>query len=282
MLETGKLLYGVPMQDYLKDPGHGSSTVSYIVPPYTPQEFYENLKNPFFKGSNEANLGTFIHSAVGEPDSFDDIYVYEPERFDKRTKAGKEKSLEFKTKAEGKIVIPFGDRPKIEAAVKAVSEHPEISEIYKSGFAEVTGVAWFSKHLVEGGLRFKSREDWITPDGMIWDIKTTSSPVDEKSLAWTIYKYKYHFKAYHHMEVMRRCDLDVKGFGWVFITTHLPVCRVVAVTMSPVMEAAAARQHQEAVALLAKCTSENKWPGFYEPIKPINLPRGIEELSTTN
>ena len=265
------------MQDYLNDPGIGSGTLNYISYPYTPADFKANVTSPYFKGSPSANLGTFIHSKVLEPATFDDLYIYEPLKIDKRSTAGKEKAAEFAKAAEGKIVIPFCDRVKIEAAAEAVGAHEELKGILSQGNAEITGVAYFAKHLTPDGLRFKTREDWLTDDGYVYDIKTLSEHPTDDNLAKTIQKYAYHFKAVHHMEVLRRCGVDVKGFRWVFITTHLPTCHVVVKSMSLEMEAIGKALHSQAIGLLAHCTKTNTWPGYSQTIEPIELPSWVNK-----
>lgn len=156
--------------------------------------------------------------------------------------------------------------------MEAFDNHPELKEIMAHGKAEVTGVARFAKHLVEGGLRYKSREDWLCDDGWIYDIKTLSVNPTDDNLAKTIANYNYHFKAVHHMEVMKRCGVDVKGFGWIFITTHLPVCHIVIRRMGDFMYYIAHDLWVEATARLANCIKTNEWPGYSDEIKDIELP----------
>ncbi len=272
MLEENKLYYDLPMPEYLSEDAIGSGTLNYIVPPYTPRDYQCNLQEPFFKGSDAANLGTFYHSANLERDTFDDLYIYEPEKIDKRTKEGKAKAKEFAEQAAGKTVISFQDRKKIEASMQAFDAHPELKEIMAHGNAEVTGVARFAKHLVDGGLRYKAREDWICDDGWIYDIKTLSINPSDANLAKTIANYNYHFKAVHHMEVMKRCGVDVRGFGWIFMTTHLPVCHVVVKRMGYQMKEIAHDMWVEATALLANCVKTSQWPGYSENVEDIELP----------
>ena len=279
MLPLNRVLVDIPMEEYLADPGIGSSSLGYICPPYTPADYKANKDKPYFKGSGAANLGTYIHSAVLEPDTFDDIYIYEPTKFDKRTKAGKDECLKFQEKSEGREIIPFSDRAKIEAAVKAVDDHDELCDILMNGTAEVTGVSNVAKHIIPGGLRFKTREDFLCNDGNIFDIKTLSEAPTDRGLSRVIQKYNYHFKAVHHMEVMRRCGVNVKSFGWIFITTHLPVCHVVVRILSRDMLETAERMHSEAIAQLAHCAKRDVWPGYSQKIEAIDLPTYTQEKS---
>lgn len=272
MLEENVIHRGIPMPVYLKEPGISSSSLNYIVPPHTPFDFITNQREPYFKGNAAANLGTFIHSANLERDTFDDLYIYESEKIDKRTKEGKERAKEFLEQTKGKTIIPHDDRQKIEASMEAFDNHPELKEIMAHGTAEVTGIAKFAKHLYPGGIRYKAREDWLCDDGWIYDIKTISTAPVDTNLARIIANYNYHFKAVHHMEVMQRCGVDVKGFGWIFITTHLPVCHIVVKRMGKHMQEKAHQMWIDATALLATCLGKEQWPGYSHQIEEIELP----------
>lgn len=262
------------MDDYHNDPALNASKLTYILPPYTPRDFFENSKNSYFKGSKSTDLGTTIHSAILEPDTFDDLYIFEPKVFVKNTKDGKAEYQEFlnRCKTEGKISVPYKDKLKVEAALLAGKNHFELQDILAEGEAEVSAFAHLGHELIEGGIRSKTREDWITRDGWIYDLKTTSGNLDSRSIQKTITKYKYHTKAAHHVKVMRQAGLDIKGFGWIFATTHLPVCHIVIKKCSEKFLNYAENEQYEALELLAQCTKDGIWPGHPTDIQEIDIP----------
>lgn len=269
MLELNKLIHNLPMPDYLSDTGIGSSTLSNILE--TPADYKAALSIPFKVSpatQDAMDLGTQIHSAILEPETFTDLYVGE----DKKYHHGKKEYKEFAEKHAGKTVIRFDNVSVIAAALEAVSANPAVKDILSKGSREVTAVANFAEDIVLGGIRLKTREDWITNDGFIWDIKTTSSPVTDRDIQNTIIKYKYHFKAAHHLEVLKAVGFEPKGWGWLFITTNLPVCRIVGKIMSEDLLHHATEMHIDAVSTLAECTANDEWPRFQTEITEIDIP----------
>ena len=81
------------------------------------------------------------------------------------------------------------------------------------GQAEVTGFCHYR------GVEAKARVDLLTKDNFIWDLKTSSKPVDDSALAKTVFHMGYHFQAAHHTLVLKECGIDVSGWGWIFVST---------------------------------------------------------------
>ena len=121
-------------------------------------------------------------------------------------------------------------------------------------------------------LLLKARVDWLTHDGYIWDVKTTSKPVDDDSLAKTIFHYGYHFSAAHHTRVLREAGIDVKGFGWIFVSTDTPYPHIVMKKSSAALTKAGEMDFEYAVELLGSCTQDNDWPGYPQEPTEIGLP----------
>ena len=265
LLRTNELIEDLPMEKYLEDPGIGSSRHAKMLD--TPADYKAELEVKF-KSSPALELGTQIHSKCMENDTFNDFYIYESKKFDKRSKKGKEEFQEFVNEAEGKTVIPLKNKPIIDAAEKAFWKHYEIPHIMKGAKIEVTGIS----EVLGLDLRIKTREDIYTKNGWIYDIKTTSEKPTDANLSKVIHKYNYHFKAAHHIDVMERCGEEVQGFGWIFITTHLPHTHVIIKTMSPKLRNFSRNLYEETLIKLSDCTKENEWNGYTEIIEEIELP----------
>lgn len=262
------------MEDYLRSQGIGSSSLAYILPPYSPLDYVTNLVRPYFTGNSGSNLGTIIHSALLEPKTFGSLYAVEPEKIDKRTKAGKEQAKAFADDAKGKTVISYQDNEVLQSILNYAYAHSQLKEILSDGAAEVTGFARVAKHLTDSGegILCKSREDWLCDDGYIYDIKTTSMMPTDDNIQKIILKYNYHFKAVHHLEVMRRCGVNAKGFAWIFISTHLPVKHIVIRKMGSAMHSFAYNMWREAIDTVAQCENTQIWPSYSESVQEIELP----------
>jgi hypothetical protein len=266
MLETG-IHKAIPMSDYLADSGVSSSSLI-TIKTHSPMEYQAQLALPN-KETAALALGTALHSALMEPESFDDIYVYGENFGPQTSKKNKEVKAAFLEKHKGKIVIPFKDIPLIESCKKALDENQTIKKLIDESEVEVTAIADFMPHVVKGGLRLKTREDLIDKNGWIWDLKTTSDGLSEHQMLRTIYKYNYHFKAAHHMEVMRRAGREINGFGWIFLSTALNKPQFVARKCSDLLMMKAQDDWCIALAQLAMCRKNDYYPGYSEEIKTI-------------
>jgi len=272
MLESG-IHRDLPMQDYLDDEAIGSSSLCKISS--TPADYKAALTAPH-KDSKPLIFGTMAHSKMLEPDTFYDYYIDEIDFGNCRKKENKEKKDEWLKLHDGKIIVSASDKAALEKIEKAANQHDELCEILMNGVmnVEITGIAEFAKHLTPGGLRLKTREDIIS-DGWIYDIKTTSSPVTDIGIARTIMKYQYHLKAAHHTQVMRRAGLDIKGFGWIFVTTNQDACHIVVKKLSEALLQASIDKHMELLSLLARCTKTDSWPGYSQKVEEIKELKGL-------
>ena len=272
MLELG-VHRDLSMQEYLDDKAIGSSDLVKIGA--TPADYKAALTAPH-KESKALIFGTMLHSKILEPDTFKQYYIDEVDFGNCRLKENKTNKDYWLKLNAGKIIVSESDKASLEKIEKAAHVHDELNEILMNGVmnVEITGVAEFAKHLTPGGLRLKTREDIIS-DGWIYDIKTTSSPVTDIGIARTIMKYQYHLKAAHHTQVMRRAGLDIKGFGWIFITTNQDAFHIVVKRLSAPLLEASIDKHTELVSLLAQCTKDDTWPGYSQEVEEIKELKGF-------
>jgi len=214
-------------------------------------------------------LGTTLHSAILEPDTFFDLYVYGEDFGPQTSKKNKEKKAQFIADNPGKIIVPYKDIPLIESCRKALQENPVVQDIVGDSEVEVTGFASFAKHMVKGGIRLKTREDLIDSNGIIWDLKTTSDGLSDHEMMRSIYKYNYGFKAAHHMEVMKRCGLDIKGFGWIFLSTNTAKPQFAVRKCSDLMLMKCEDDWSKCLSVLSLCEKTKHYPGVPQEISII-------------
>ncbi len=156
-----------------------------------PQEFKDKYitKTKGDKGNISAfDLGTYVHTAVLEPERFDEATaVYKGSQ--RRGKAWDK----FKEENEGKtIIVHDAEKHKAGAlteltvaksCIESVENNEEAQEILAQGQAEV------SIFLELDGLRVKARGDWVDFQRMILgDLKTTKDDVRKVSTAKRVTK----------------------------------------------------------------------------------------------
>ena len=269
--------FHLPMEDYLAHPGIGSSQLKKILT--SPADFRAALSQ---KGTETkaTSLGTAVHMAILEPELFAASYALQPEDWGPRNKGeGYKKWKAFKEENDGKDCISFEDGELLRRVLEACNKHKSLRMITANGKPEVTAVCTYR------GQRLKARADWLTADGWIWDVKTTSKEVDDNNLGKTVFFNGYHFQAAHHSLVFREAGVDIKGFGWIFISTQTPAVHVITRRASEEVLDAGVYDHTFAFETLKRCQLSGQWQGFDDDIKDLRFPefidRNYDELHTS-
>ena len=134
----------------------------------------------------EQIFGTAFHCYLLEYQNFFKEYVIS-EKFDLRTKGGKEKSEQFAAENQGKTVISNNDYGIIIAMSEACYAEPEIKEILESPFL-AEEIMLFDYLNVE----CKAKLDLRIPKELILDVKTTRDGNLSEMAAKSIANYKYY------------------------------------------------------------------------------------------
>jgi hypothetical protein len=254
------------MEEYLEDDWVGSSALKKILD--TPADYQAALDQTI--ETKSTLLGTAIHTMVLEPEKFLEQYLPQNEDWGpKNKKPGKQLWDDLKTTAKdlGLLALPYEDFQLISQFKDAGLRHIKLQEILSAGTPEVTAFA----------KGYKARCDWITDDGFIWDLKTSSKPVDNASLSRTIFNYRYHFQAAHHTWVFEQAGVDITGFGWIFVSTGTPYPHIVIRKASEKLMAIGRADHEYAMKQHEHCKKHDEWPGHPEEIEEIDLPYYAEK-----
>ena len=156
----------------------------------------ENFLIAKYEESEAMKLGTAIHAAFLEPETFYDIYEIANEKFDLRTKVGKQKKQEFEEKAKGKIVLKADQYDVIKKLKKRIRTN-ELAQHYLKGEKEL------SHYLEYEGLPVRVRPDVINyVDGYIADIKKTRFRANEKGFTMACKQQNYHIQAAFYMDML--------------------------------------------------------------------------------
>lgn len=145
--------------------------------------------------------GTAIHSAVLEPDIFDDEYVAAPVA-DMRTKVGRAARAEHEARHPGKTSMTAKDFDRVLASRQAVFDHPIASKLLSGEGVNELSYVWESKYPGAEGTLCKARADRLTMyEGTpcIVDLKTSidANPVEfQKSVG----RFGYDLQAAFYLD----------------------------------------------------------------------------------
>jgi len=146
--------------------------------------------------SDAMRLGTALHAYFLEADRFGDL-VAVSQKFDRRTKAGKEASEAFEAQASGKTVITDDELEQIKRMHRRAADILEFSSLLGTGLKEFT----ISGEMPAGAI--KGRLDLMAQDGsVIVDIKTTRS-ADPALFAKDFLNLHYDVQFLHYANLSR-------------------------------------------------------------------------------
>lgn len=156
-------------------------------------------------------LGTAVHHACLEPDTFDDAYFVLPEGADRRTK----KTKELIAANPDKIDLTWKEYEGIFRCVKGLESHPILQRLLTSDGETETELSrrWIDD---DTGVRCRVRADKVfLNEKIIFDIKTTAEWSPRK-FAWACQDFGYHLQDAHYSS----CYADAIGgtpLDWTFL-----------------------------------------------------------------
>lgn len=257
------IIDGLPMLDYVKDPAPGpslSASLAHILLSRSPQHAWmaSARLNPAWEPDAmdpKQIVGTIAHAVLLEGD-YSRVEVIDAEDYRKKeTQALRDRSL-----ASGTLPILAPRLFEVEAMIEAARAQiatSEVPELFKGGHAERTMI-WPAD-----GIWWRSRPDWISPDGrVIADLKTTGNAEPGAWARGPLNDYEFDLQA---VLALRGCAATMgpadRSFIFVVIET-VPPYALSLVSLAPQFIDFAERKLVKAGALWKACLDENRWPGY--------------------
>jgi hypothetical protein len=214
-------------------------------------------------------LGTALHTAVLEPDLWDQTVAVPRQAFDRRTKAGKELAAEFEREAAGKIVLSPDDAETIQRMAAAVRSHPAAKFLLDIPGQREASYTWTD---AATGLECKTRPDWHSDDRrLVVDVKTTKD-ASRSEFARSIANFDYHVQAAWNLDAM-----EAEKFLIIAVENVRPYA-VAVYPLSPALIAAGQRRVSAAMELLAECHRSGRWPGYGDLLQDdLDLPGWVRD-----
>ena len=174
----------------------------------SPNHYIQYLSGPRTQSKAMA-FGSAIHCALLEPNLFDDRYVVSP-KFDKRTKAGKERALTFAAQNTEKSIIQQDEWDNLVLVRDAVRATPEAMDLLRDAVA-------FEQVRQEPimGIPFKGIADIVGPY-WVADLKTTRD-ASPGGFARSAHQLHYHLQGAAYKRLW-----GVQDFYWIAVENAAP------------------------------------------------------------
>ena len=241
----------------------------------SPLHYWAAYHDPLRKPREETpamRIGTAIHTAVLEPETFLERYVIVPEGIDRRTKDGKAEYavLEARAVDKGAQLLPYSDFDHAMAIKSSCHTHPMAKQMFSSGKAEMS-VFWTDE---ETGVLCKCRPDWLLggENPAILDLKSTIDASPDGFMK-SAYKYRYHVQAAWYLDGLEAA-IGIKPDAFMFLAVEKTAPYAAAFYYADdAMLAAGRAEYRRQLRIYAECQKENKWPGYATKLQPLSLPK---------
>ena len=234
----------------------------------SPRHFWERYLNPDHvpgEPTPAMRFGTAVHTAVLEPELFDQQYALAP-TLSRTTKAGKEA---WAAAAEGgRDLLNESEHAAILGIRTAVHAHPAAGRCLSiDGINEST----FITTDPGTGIEIKCRPDRLTESGWVVDLKTTQD-ASASEFARSIAKFGYHVQAAFYLHTIEvATGTRPKGFIFLAVEKTAPYA-VQMMRLGPDSIAFGTDIVYQNLSTLAQCQETGIWPGYAESVIDVELP----------
>ena len=225
----------------------------------TPMHLRYAMEHPTETAATE--LGTALHIALLEPDSYDDRVVALPWQTLPRSKSGKQELELFQARHAGKIHLRPDAYASIESMRDAVYAHPLASRLLRGpGESELT-LVWDEEQEMQGKARLDHFTAWDGHSTVI-DVKTTRDLI--KDFGRTAARYGYTLQqAWYQRGLAAVTGERAWRFAYLVVEKD-PPHGVALVELDPDSVGWADGEVDRLMALYTQCHRNGIWPGYLQ------------------
>lgn len=241
---------------------------SSLAPLATSPRMFEWRRDHAREETSPLRLGTAIHCAILEPETWASRYVAKPDFGDLRTKAGKAARDEWlATVAPDVVILDADEHALAERCAASVRAHPAASSLLSHGRAEEI-VTWTD---AVTGIACKGRLDYLAFNRLV-DLKSTRAQT-LRDLAREIAGRLYHGQLAFYLDgAMAAGRLsDVSQVYVVAVQTVEPFDVIPARIMTGDLELGRAL-YRSLLRKYAACRAADYWPGLAPGVVDLPLP----------
>lgn len=272
-MELNTLIQGQSYEEYDTQEGLRSG---HLVEMSRSMAHYQYAITAPKKETDALSFGRMFHAALLEPDLFKSKMVVMP-TFEGYTKDGK---LSAQSKAaremkaawiaqlpSGAMIVKPDERDKMIGMLEALIAHPMVKKLMIDASREV------SYFWDEEGTRQKCRFDFVTKDGMPFDLKTTTDAHPD-TFSREIFndRYKYYLRFAHYAAGAKASKVMAHDAFGVIAIEKAPPYGICVKTLNRYALAPGYAIRKKCLVQYKKCLEENKWPGYGVEATPANPP----------
>ena len=222
---------------------------------------YQAYINAPHEETKALRFGTFVHSAILEPHTLNDLYATAPD-VDRRTKDGKEQWAAFATANAGKTILDAEES----ATGHLVASFARLALKNHGVTFDETEVMYQVDY---NGIPLKAAIDGVAGD-YLWDIKTTDD-ASAAGMLKAIRNYRYNLQAYWYRLVYELATgKRPLGFRFLFIEKSPPfACSICEI--GPELMSWAVSDFEKAVNLYRECSASGVWPAYPDDVQVIDV-----------
>ncbi len=257
-------LLHMPAKQYHADQSIGHSGILRMLK--SPAHLREALDHPP-QPTPAMAFGSAVHAYVLEPDRFAEEFVV-AEKFDRRTKEGKEAAARFEEANQGKTVIASEDLATLSRMRAAVLAHQGAASLLGQGEAELSAF-WTD---AATGIACRCRPDWLNETAIV-DLKSCLD-ASSRGFSRAIANLGYDVQAAFYVDGVK--SVTGSDLPFLFVAVEKEPPHAVAVYRAdPELIEIGRRKYRAALQLLQWCQESGTWPA-YQPageVELISLPR---------
>lgn len=234
----------------------------------SPRHYWQAKLSPNKEPQRETEaliMGRAVHLAVLEPYLFRMEFAIEPD-LNLRTNHGKADYQTWLENIGGKSVISRDQYDTCMRVRDSVFEHPAASSLLATGFAEQT---WFWTDQ-ETGVACKSRTDFITPDKIVVDVKSTED-ASADAFGRSAAKYRYHVQAAYYLDGLVNNAYVPDSFVFIAVEKKPPYGVAVYHIGNNAVESGRTTYRRD-LATYKESLLTQKWRGYSDEIVPLHFP----------
>jgi hypothetical protein len=263
--------------EYHADPVPGGSLSSSgarkLLPPNCPALFHHERQHGR-PPKRELDLGHAAHKLVLGVGP--DLVVVDAS--DWRTKAAQDKRDE--ARATGAVPLLRAEWEQLKAMAEALRAHPVASALFAPGRGKPEqALIWQDGPT---GVWRRALLDWLPAQVAGWrlivpDYKTTRD-ADPESIARAVHTYGYHQQAAWYLDGVKALGLHGQEPAFVFVFQEKTAPYLVTVVeLDALALRIGAARNRRALETYARCTAEDRWPGYSDAVESICLPAWAEK-----
>ena len=260
-----------PEAEYRLWPAANYSTLKEFQ--YTPLHVYQALTDPAAP-TPAMDFGTAIHTAILQPESFEQQYV-RGAAGNLTRKGPKEENNQIKANNPDKELIRDADWPTIASIRGAVWRHPRAREVLSGrGFNELAYL-WRDPAT---DLDCKARVDRLGMSREGWpcvvDLKSFGEKggrLTQHAIESVIWDRQYHVQAAHYLNGLNAIEPCQRRYILLLIEKKPPYgVRLVEIDFAALEFGR--RQLSRWLALYKQCQDSGEWPGWSDDFDPMGVP----------